>query len=294
MAVATLDGTTMSLAGDAKATTGMFEAGSLTKPLTATLLAALTLSGDVTLETTVGQVLGSEAGTASDVSLRELATHTSGLPRVADNAMRLPFWPRDPYRFYGEDRLYKGLRSVALKTRGSIRYSNLGFDLLGHCLARAAGQAFRDLLTEVVLRPGGMEAGRCQPCERSRLLRGHGSLVLGGRRWHQPLPGAGGVDCTITDLARWVAANAVPESTPLERAVGLCHQVHATDGGKSVGLAWHFSGPVVWHNGGTGSFQGVAAFVPGRGGACGLAAIGPGPQWGMDERVIEWTRTLAT
>lgn len=285
-AVAVLDGTTMYVAADAEATTAMFEAGSLTKPMTTTLLAALVLAGEVTLDTTVGEILGSDAGATSDVSLRELATHSSGLPRLAVNAMKLPFWPRDPYRFYGQRRLYAGLRSVALEKRGSIRYSNLGFQLLGQCLATAVGRPIGDLLTELVFQPAGMEAARCQPCAREGLVRGHGPLLLGGRRWTERLPGAGGVDCTIIDLARWVAANTVPESTPLEHAVRLCHQVHATDGAESIGLGWHFSGSAVWHNGGTGSFQGVVAFVPGRRGACGLAASGHEPR--LDDAVLDW------
>src|ERR1700737_2904340 len=63
--------------------TSLFEAGSLTKTMTATLLAVMGRDGGLSLETTVGALLGPEAGAAADVTLRQLATHTAGLPRLA-------------------------------------------------------------------------------------------------------------------------------------------------------------------------------------------------------------------
>lgn len=292
-AVAVATGRNAAVAGDAAAAKGLFEAGSITKTMTATLLGILATNGVVTLHTTVGDILGTDAGAASDVSLRELATHTSGLPRIATNAITLPWWPRDPYRFYSRTKLYKGLADVELGDRGLIRYSNLGFDLLGHCLEVAAKRPFKDLLTDLVLRPASMATARCQPCERTGLLRGHGSLIIGGRRWHQPVPGSGGVDCTIADLGAWLTANAFPDSTSLEAAVLLCQEIHATEDAKAIGLGWHFAGPAVWHNGGTGAFQGMVAFVPERGGACGLASFGPGPKYSLDAPVVKWAQALA-
>lgn len=268
----------------------LFEAGSLTKTLTATLLATLVLDGRVHLNTAVGDILGSEGGGANDVTMLELATHTSGLPRLAPNSITFPFWPRDPYRFYGRGKLGKGLAEIALPTRGEVEYSNLGFDLLGCCLSAAANQDFNALLRERVLVPAGMDTARCQPCSRRGLVRGHGSLLLGGKRWHQPLSAAGGVDCAIDDLAKWLAANVDPRSTPLEDAIRMSHRVHVTSSKGSVGLAWQISNGLIWHNGATGSFQAYLGFQPGVAGVATLSNVGVSRRHQHDLQAGTWLR----
>lgn len=268
---------------------GLFEIGSLTKTMTATLLASLVLDETIALSTTVDEVLGADAGAIAGVTMEELATHTSGLPRLAPNAMKLPFWPRDPYRFYGEERLRQGLAQVALTNRGNFAYSNLGYDVLGQCLARAGGAPFNELLAAHVLRPTGMTEARCQPCGRRGLLRGRGGqFFLGGRRWHIQLPGAGGVDTTINDLARWAHANLVPEATPLERSVRLAQRPRVDHPGGSVGLAWIHSPNSIWHNGGTGAFQSILVVIPGVCAIAVAAAMGPSTRYVVDDGVKTW------
>lgn len=62
---------------------GRFEIGSLTKTMTATLLACLVGDGTVALGDPIGRWL--DAGPNAGITLEELATHTSGLPRLAPN-----------------------------------------------------------------------------------------------------------------------------------------------------------------------------------------------------------------
>ena len=251
-----------------------FEIGSLTKTMTATLLADLVIAGETELTTTMGDVLGAGVASAcADITLLQLATHTSGLPRLAPNAMRLPFWPRDPYRFYGRRRLERGLARMKPRPDGTIRYSNVGYDLLGELLGEIGGAPFGRLLEDRVLRPAGMSTARCQPCSSTGLAKGKGHLILGGRRWHQRLAGKGGVDATLSDLTAWLGANLRPDSTPLAAAVRLCHREHAKDDAVRHGLAWA-RGRTIWHNGGTGCFQSMLAFEPGTGGVALAIASG--------------------
>lgn len=241
-------------------TSEYFELGSLTKTLTATLLAVLVVAGELSLDRTVGSILGSQAGQAADITLGQLATHTSGLPRLAPNSFTIPFWPRDPYRFYGHRRLWAGLNRVEPNPPATFEYSNLGYQLLGECLARSMNTTFASALAEAVLRPAGMSTARCQPCSGRGLVRGHGHWFMAGRRWHDPLPGAGGVDGSIHDVAAWATANLEPDSTPLAAAVRLAHQIHHADGDTTIGLGWIHKGQIRWHNGATGSFHSMLAF----------------------------------
>jgi serine-type D-Ala-D-Ala carboxypeptidase/endopeptidase len=270
-----------------------FEIGSLTKTLTGTLLASLTLEGLITLETTVGDVLGPPAGNAGEITMRALATHTSGLPPMPPNSITVPFWPRDPYLFYRESNLLRALERVEPSPAGAFRYSNFGYMLLGHCLAISQSENFRDLLTQWVLRPAGMQHARCQPCTRRGLLRGNGPLSLGGRRWHERLPGAGGVDATICDAAQWLCANVLPSSTPLEGSVRSAQELHAQDGENRVGLSWIAQGSLRWHNGATGRFQTMMAFRPGEIGVACLATS-VSESYRLDKIVLDWMRGFAT
>ena len=240
-----------------------FEIGSLGKTMTATLLAVLALDGTVALDTTVGDLLGSAAGPAGDVRLEELATHTSGMPRILQSPGRVFRHARDPYRGYDADALLADLATATLTDRGTAAYSNAGFDLLAHCLAVAADQPFARLLEERVLRPAGMLTARCQPCTDAGLAKGRGSRLIGGHRWHSLLAGAGGVDATISDAVAWARANLLPTSTPLEAAIRLAHEPRADLSDRHrIGLAWNVQDDARFHNGGTGRFSSYLVLEP--------------------------------
>ena len=270
-------------------TSELFEIGSVTKTLTATALARMVVGGQLTLDSKIGEILGARSGRAADLTLLQLATHTSGLPKLAPNAMRLPFWPRDPYRFYDEKRLWAGLRDVELVDQGKFRYSNVGYALLGVCLATVSKMPIAGLLTETVLKPAGMATARCQPCPSNGLVRGHGHWLTAGRRWHQPLPGAGGVDGSIADLAAWTAANRTPESTPLREAVQLAQRTHHEEEKVSIGLAWVKTDDTIWHNGGTGGFSSFVGIGKGRA-ICALASHAPSREYNPDPHALEYLR----
>jgi serine-type D-Ala-D-Ala carboxypeptidase/endopeptidase len=63
-----------------------FEIGSITKTMTAALLASLVGDGVVALDDEIGRWL--DAGPNAGITLVQLATHTSGLPRLAPNQPR--------------------------------------------------------------------------------------------------------------------------------------------------------------------------------------------------------------
>lgn len=90
--------------GDAPAD-GRFEIGSVTKTMTAALLAD---DGALSLDDEVGRWLS--AGPNSGITLRQLATHTSGLPRLAPNMDLSTVDPANPDAGFGFGRAEEGLR----------------------------------------------------------------------------------------------------------------------------------------------------------------------------------------
>jgi CubicO group peptidase (beta-lactamase class C family) len=68
----------------------LFEIGSITKVFTSTLLAQIAAQGAIGLDTRLDEVMGAKHTWANPgvgaVTLRQLATHTSGLPRLPQDA----------------------------------------------------------------------------------------------------------------------------------------------------------------------------------------------------------------
>jgi CubicO group peptidase (beta-lactamase class C family) len=243
-----------------------FEIGSVTKTMTATLLAVLALEGALTLDDPAGRWL--DAGQNADITLGQLATHTSGLPREAPNhAADGP----NPYRAFTAERAEEGLRAVARKPGGGRAYSSFGYQLLGLVLERAAGRPYQDLLADLLLGPLGMTCSGVGAAGGGTRLTGH----AGGRpadHWDRALPGAGGVEASVGDLAIYLAAGLAPPPGRLGDAIAMCLRPRVPiDAELAGGLGWMIGRGqgVCSHNGGTGGFSASTALRPESGQAIG-------------------------
>ena len=108
--------------------------GSLTKTLTATVLTALAGRGALSLDDPLESFLPAPEGTG--ITLRRLAEHTSGLPRLPPG-----IGGRDPYAAFGAqalDAVVRQLDTLVTAPAGTAEeYSNLGYALLGAALVAA-------------------------------------------------------------------------------------------------------------------------------------------------------------
>src|SRR5512146_219373 len=119
----------------------VFEIGSVTKVFTTAVLMDMVRRKEVSLDDPVARYLPASVKVPSrggkQITLVDLATHTSGLPRVPSN---LNVFSPNPYANYSPEQLYEFLSGYQL-TRDigeRFEYSNLGMGLLGHALARRA------------------------------------------------------------------------------------------------------------------------------------------------------------
>jgi len=254
----------------------LFEIGSVTKVFTGILLAEMVQRGEVSLEDTIGDLMPGERRLdpeVASITLRELSTHTSGLPRLPidlTSLVRLASRPGDPYRGTTTDEILDAVAALDgadLVTRGTSAYSNLGPALLGRLLEAAAGEPYARLLSERVLSPLGMERTRMtrKVLEGPELARGHrgnlrptGSWLLDG---YDP---AGGLSSNLNDMVRFLEAVLAAEGGPL----GMSLEPAWTDeaAGRAAGLGWAISAvdgePMIWHNGRTGGFYAFVGFFP--------------------------------
>jgi serine-type D-Ala-D-Ala carboxypeptidase/endopeptidase len=253
----------------------IFEIGSITKVFTSLLLADMVQRGEVALTDPVSKYLPAgvklpERG-GRQITLQDLATHTSGLPRLPSNLS--PKDPSNPYADYSVEQLYQFLSGYQL-TRdigAQYEYSNLGGGLLGHVLARRAGMDYETLVRTRICEPLGMKSTSIALSAdmKARFAVGHDQALATASYWDLPtLAGAGALRSTANDLLTFLAANLGYTKSPLAPAMAAMLVARRPTGmpGLEIGLGWHISTKdgreIIWHNGGTGGFRTFVAFDP--------------------------------
>lgn len=133
-----------------------FQVGSVTKPVTATLVALLADAGALAWDDPVGDHLDLD-GPLAEPTVRQLATHTSGLPRNPVNRRDLPDSPSVMLPMSLEE-LLRGLEETELERAPgeAWAYSNLGYAVLGALASEAADEPYDELVAGLVLEPLGM------------------------------------------------------------------------------------------------------------------------------------------
>lgn len=251
----------------------VFEIGSVTKVFTATLLADMAERGEVSLSDPISKYLPKTVKTPTrdgkEITLFDLATQTSGLPRLPTNFA--PKDPQNPYADYSVEQMYAFLSGYSL-TRAigeTYEYSNLGVGLLGHILALRAGTDYETLVRKRICQPLGMSDTKIKltPEMLPRLATGHNPALKPVPNWNLPtLAGAGALRSTVNDMLKFVAANLGLTKSPLLVAMQKAQQSQRETGQAdlSIGLNWHilkkFDSEIIWHNGGTGGYHSFIGF----------------------------------
>ncbi len=259
-----------------------FEIGSLTKVFTNLLLADLVAEGRVSYDTVIADLLPEafvfDNAEVGRITLAQLATHRSGLPRLPANLA--PSDPADPYQGYDEQRLLRGLASARPRQPlgSQYAYSNFGVGLLGHLLGEIDGRGYQQALTARVLSPLALSAtGFTRGSNRAAAYRN--GKVVSDWSMDDALAGAGGLISNVSDLARF-AESLLGRHPGLDDALlrSVEPVVADTDIGFQLSRAWHVAaapaGPVYWHNGGTGGFFSVFAYQPDSGRSLGILVSG--------------------
>jgi CubicO group peptidase (beta-lactamase class C family) len=192
------------------ATTMRYAIGSISKQFTATAAAMLAEDGKLSLDDTVGRFFP-EVTQASDITLRQLLSHTSGIR---------DYWPQD----YVPPSMLEPITTHALLERfasqpldfepgSQYQYSNTGYVLAGAIVEKVSSQSLTDFLQVRVFTPLGMES--VVDIDQASLTEGdptgYQRFALGpareapdeGRGW---LFAAGPLAMTAEDLGRWNAA----------------------------------------------------------------------------------------
>jgi CubicO group peptidase (beta-lactamase class C family) len=231
----------------------LFQVGSVTKTMTGVLLADAIVRGETTPDATLHDVLGVE-GAAGAVTLEQLATQRSGLPRLPAN-LEATQNPRDPYAGYTPDDLMEALGSVELGPAEYL-YSNFGFMTIGLALSTLTGTPMPTLWAQRLFGPLGMTRTGCPGGDDGRLPGYSGPEVTPW--WTTQTPGAGGIGSTIRDIGSYLRAHIDPVGD-VGKAIDLATTIHAGPP-SPLGYGWGYQGGGWWHNGATYGFRSFVAF----------------------------------
>jgi serine-type D-Ala-D-Ala carboxypeptidase/endopeptidase len=262
-------GMTRSGAGSQKITEKtVFEIGSITKTFTALLYQMALDGGVIQLNHSVqdllppGLDLGAQVGC---ISLHQLATHHSGMPRMPDNFK--PADRKNPYADYSKDQFYDWLRSAKLG-QPKFGYSNAGMGLLGHLLELKSGSRYESLIHQWIGVPLSLHDTKislsAEQKSRSATPHSEGATLP---MWDIPtLAGAGALRSTTSDLLRWTSLHAGIIDGPLQSAMQRVQKTQgpAGQGGEKVAIGWLIKpasrGSIIWHSGGTGGTRSWTGF----------------------------------
>ncbi len=262
--------------GSAKADS-IFEIGSVTKTFTSLALAQMVAQKKVTLDEPVRELLPAGWVTkpaGQEITLLDLATHHSGLPRLPDNLK--PASMADPYADYGPEKLEAFLKEhgVARPEKTEFLYSNLGAGLLGFALAQKAGLPYAELIRQEVTGPMGLKDTviTLSPEQQQRFIQGYTGSHDAQGPWHlNALAGAGALRSTAADLLTYSDYLMHPErlkgkqgdGETLTEAIPLALEPRAdVAGGAKIALAWvtRPEEQTYSHDGGTGGYSSLVIF----------------------------------
>ncbi len=183
----------------------MYSLASISKPLTATALMTLVNAGKLDLDRPINDYLGNtplvaRIGDVRDATVRRVANHSSGLPEHYQF-----FYANEPWRRPAAGVIIQRYGQLMTPPGETFRYSNLGYGILDHVIARLAGKPFADVMHDAVFAPLSMQRSAVDTTAKLTALEavryGHDG---------QPIPpyqtdhdGASAIYASAHDMARF-------------------------------------------------------------------------------------------
>ncbi len=250
-----------------------FEIGSISKTMTAVILAGLIEEGRLELDDPLSKLLPDNTTVpqfdGKPILLRHVVTHSSGLPALPSR-MQISN-PANPYAALTERQLLDSLADVELsRAPGSaFEYSNFAMMVLSYGLANFTGKPFDQLLAEYVTGPSGMVQTYTQSRpDGVRTARGHTQNGTATSSWDFAVntDGVGGVRASLDDMISYARANLGSTEPEAARRFRATHAEVASLNGTTLGMNWiHVplgQRKLLMHEGGTGGFSSLLAIDP--------------------------------
>ncbi len=194
----------------------IFQTGSVGKQFTATAVMMLVEEGKIHLDDPLGKYLPDSPASWNNITVRNLLTHTSGVPDYESDSLTKKGAAFINLRNdYTEDELFTKFSGLPLDFPPGSKwsYSNSGYVLLGILIHKVAGQFYGDVLQERIFRPLGMTSTRIISEADIIPNRAAGYRLVNGeiknQEWVSPMLNTtadGALYTNVLDMAKWDAA----------------------------------------------------------------------------------------
>lgn len=232
-----------------------FRIASITKTFTSTAILQLRDRGKLQLDDPVVKHLPwftykNRFPEGPAVTVRQLLTHTSGLPGEAG----MPYWTDNKFPTHDEMVALLHSQESIFEPETKYKYSNLGMAILGEVVAAASGQSYESYIVQNILQPLNMTGSSVVPQkdQLQRYMTPYGRRLPDGTRKIQPfmdakaLTPAANMSSTVEDLGRWASLHmlegrTVPGQILKGSTLREMHRVHwvlpGWRGGRGLGFS---------------------------------------------------------
>lgn len=236
----------------------VYRIGSLTKQFTAAAILQLADQGKLSLDDDISKYVTVNTG-GRKVTLKQLLTHTSGVPSYTDRA-DFPEWAKK--RATPQQIVDLATQALWEFEPGShFHYSNTGYVLLGMVIEKASNQQYANYIRDHVVAAAGLQhTFYCDDAKTPDRARGYeakdGALVDAAPLDLSTPYSAGALCSTVPDLLAWNAALAggkvvspvayadmITPPTEIKTDYGFALVVDRVEGHREI-----------WHNGGINGF----------------------------------------
>ena len=237
----------------------LFAVGSLSKGFLGGMAATLVQEGRLSWSDTLPDLLPPDIPLSSDgarISVEQLATHTSGLPRQPITPTTLAYFleylftGESFYRHFDSKTVLDYLGEFSAPSSREPRYSNIGYGLLGYVLERRTGLSLDALLAERITGPLGLAHTGYVPEALpgySERARGHAGDQPKFIRRGESVPdwtftdimrGSAALHSTARDLLTYAKAHVNPDGSSLSAALADTMRVRYPRPFEAAGIAW--------------------------------------------------------
>jgi CubicO group peptidase (beta-lactamase class C family) len=194
----------------------VFESGSVGKQFTATAIMMLAQDGKLSLDDSITKYFPDAPPTWKPILIKNLLSHTSGLPDYATPAVSGPAGPLYLRLDFTEDQLVTKLEALPVEWGPGEKweYSNTNYVLLGILIHRVTGMPFAEFLDKRIFKPLDMTSTRL--ISQSDIIpnraAGYGTGAgnqLKNQEWVSPTfdsTADGSLYLNVLDMAKWDAA----------------------------------------------------------------------------------------
>lgn len=249
-----------------------FHIASVSKQFTAFLAVSLEKEGKFSMNDDIRKYLPELKQLPYEITLRQLANHTHGLPNLFELAQLKGIEIGDKMTHQEIVEMLLNIKRLNFKPGEKYEYNNTGFALLAEIIERIIGKPFQEILKDKIFTPSGMRHSIA--VDNSLLIvkdKAYSYRLNNGKYENYPFNimanGSSGISTTINDLSKWAISFQYP--SPERKAIFQRMQETTTlNSGEVIqyGLGLEFKSykglDLVFHGGGDAAYRSYILHAP--------------------------------